>query len=91
MQQALVSLGADITTLEKFKILDKVHLSLPKDLMEENRFYQRNDVLPWFWMLVGESEDKQSDWMSEGMLSYLNSKEHEWLIIDVDKFTESVG
>ena len=58
-------LGADDATLTQYQELRSEHLTLNGDITEENRFGQRNDVLPWFWRLDGQNADQQDVWMQE--------------------------
>jgi hypothetical protein len=64
-RSALERLGADATVLHRYKPIKKDDLLLNKDLTEENRYGQRNDVLPWFWMLDGQPAGNQDSWMEE--------------------------
>jgi hypothetical protein len=47
----MIQLKADELLLEEYKVLEVKDLQLNKEITEENRFYQRNDTLPWFWMV----------------------------------------
>jgi hypothetical protein len=60
----MIQLKADELLLEEYKVLEVKDLQLNKEITEENRFYQRNDTLPWFWM-VGVDIDS-TDWKQEG-------------------------
>jgi hypothetical protein len=64
-RKALQRLGADSEILLQYQELKTEHLKLSADITEENRFGQRNDVLPWFWRLGGQNEDQQDTWMQE--------------------------
>lgn len=61
----MIQLKADELLLEEYKVLEVKHLQLNKDITEENRFYQRNDTLPWFWMVGVDIES--TDWTQEGI------------------------
>ena len=64
-RRAMVSLGADKETLKYYQPLTGKDLAVSKDIVEENRFGQRNDVMAWFWR-VGERKGREgSDWMQE--------------------------
>lgn len=48
--------------------LEDKHLTINKDITEENRLDQRNDIMPWFWMIkTGMENNKESTntWMHE--------------------------
>jgi hypothetical protein len=62
-RNAMIRLGADPSVLEEYKALEEKDLQLNKDITEESRLYQRNDVLPWFWIVSTES---QTDVTQEG-------------------------
>jgi hypothetical protein len=62
-RSAMVRLGADTSFLEEYKALKEKDLRLNKDITEESRLFQRNDILPWFWIV---SSDDQSDVTKEG-------------------------
>lgn len=64
-RKAMIELEADEQLLEEYKVLEVKHLQLNKDITEENRFYQRNDTLPWFWMVGVDIES--TDWTQEGI------------------------
>jgi hypothetical protein len=64
-RNALERLGADDAMMRRYEKLEKEDLKLSKDVMEENRFGQRNDVLPWFWRLEGRNSDQDDTWMQE--------------------------
>lgn len=57
---ALERLGASKETLEKYRDIEKEDLKMSSDMVEENRFGQRNDKLPWFWRL-GPQADTDGD------------------------------
>ena len=50
-QRALMELGADKDTLEKYQDIQKKDLKMSADMLKENRFGQRNDTLAWFWQM----------------------------------------
>lgn len=64
-RNALERLGADDAMMRRYEKLEKEDLKLSKDVTEENRFGQRNDVLPWFWRLEGQNSDQDDTWMQE--------------------------
>jgi hypothetical protein len=59
----MVCLGADTSILEEYKALKEKDLQLNKDITEESRLFQRNDILPWIWIV---NSDDQSDVTQEG-------------------------
>lgn len=62
---AMERLGADDATMDRYAELKREDLKLSADITEENRFGQRNDVLPWFWRLDGTNEEEGNAWMHE--------------------------
>lgn len=48
-RQALIELGASMEVQSKFQEIKKHHLKMSGDIVEENRFGQKNDVVAWFW------------------------------------------
>jgi hypothetical protein len=60
---ALLSLGAPMDTLAKFKELLNTDLRVNTDVVEENRIGQRSDTLPWFWRI--STEDVENPFMNE--------------------------
>ena len=66
-RQAMESLGADRGTMGKYKEIKKEDLKVSSDMVEENRFGQRNDKLAWFWRLGPEvqSDTNGDGWMEE--------------------------
>ena len=68
-RSAMVRLGADSTLLKEYQALKKKDLQLNKDITEANRlFYQRNDSLPWLWMVGIEGQHEMTDCSKEGRL-----------------------
>lgn len=65
-RNAMTRLGADDCLLEEYKKLDGKDLQINKDITEENRFYQRNDTLPWFWMIGCEDQSTMTNTTKEG-------------------------
>jgi len=66
-QQALKRLGADEEILEKYQDIEKEHLKMSSDMVEENRFGQHNDMLAWFWRLGPQTDAEGDSWMEECM------------------------
>jgi len=58
----LVNMAAEIP---QFKPLTSDDLKMSADVMEENRFGQRRDMLAWFWRMGPEREDGEGSWMDE--------------------------
>lgn len=73
-RKALVSLGADMQTLDQYKEIKKSDLRLSGDVVEENRFGQKSDALPWFWKLGGNDKDQDDDWMNECEWQYVKDE-----------------
>jgi len=61
---AMLSLGASAETLSRFKILQDADLKVNTDVVEENRFGQRNETLPWIWR-IGGGGGVENPWMDE--------------------------
>jgi hypothetical protein len=61
-RQAMMGLGAEGETLQE---VTKAHLDISKDVVEENRFGQKNDTLAWFWRQDNGGKDKEDNWMQE--------------------------
>ena len=61
-KSALCRLGV---TEPMFNDITKEDLKMPGDIIEENRFGQRSDKLPWFWRLDVNVEGEQSEQMKE--------------------------
>jgi F0F1-type ATP synthase epsilon subunit len=58
-QHALVQLNADPSILTKFPPLEKDHLTVSRDVVEENRIGQRSEHVSWIWRLdLGNDQDK---------------------------------
>ena len=59
VRQAMVTLGADEDIMPEDN-------KVSKDITEEARWNQRNEVLPWFWR-SGEANEEQrnNEWMNE--------------------------
>lgn len=64
---AMVALGAEDQLLRRFRRLKKEDLSVSKDVTEENRHSQRNDVLSWIWHTSKnhEGDSAKSEWLME--------------------------
>jgi len=86
-RKAMERLGADDAMLGKYQELEREHLKLSGDITEENRFGQRNDVLPWFWRLEGQNAEQDNTWMQE-CKSYIHLN---ILILMLDKFIVLTG
>jgi hypothetical protein len=64
-RQAMERLGADSATLRRYQKIEREHLKLSGDITDENRYGQRNDKLPWFWTLEGQTSQGSGTWMQE--------------------------
>ena len=62
----MTHLGGDQSLLEQYKTLSIKDLQLNKDITEANRYYERNDTLPWFWMVGVENQGTTKDLSTEG-------------------------
>ena len=61
----LERLGADDSTMLQYEKLEQEDLKVNEGVMEENRFGQRNDIVPWFWRLEGQNSDHNDAGMQE--------------------------
>jgi hypothetical protein len=50
---------------QQFQYIAREDLKEIKDITHANRVGQRNDTLPWFWRMKGNSQSEQ-DWQTEG-------------------------
>jgi hypothetical protein len=66
-RQALERLGADEEILAKYQDIKQEDLKMSSDMVEENRFGQRNDTLAWFWRLGPQTDAEGDSWMEECM------------------------
>ena len=64
-RQAMTKLGASDDLLGKYQEIHPNHLTIEKEITEENRFGQGSHVLPWFWRVGGVELRAGSDWMDE--------------------------
>jgi hypothetical protein len=64
-REALDRLGASQDILDKYKDIKKADLKMSQDVVEENRFGQRNDILAWFWRLGPHSDTDGDEAMQE--------------------------
>ena len=60
-------LGAEKSILEKYKEIKDKDLKMSSDLIEENRFGQKNNVMAWFWKIDGQKGNQDDKWMLECM------------------------
>ena len=67
---ALRKLGADPVVLDRFQEITPEDLQLNKDVTEENRYGQRQDVLPWFWRMGSDEEQNHDEWLTECEFTY---------------------
>jgi hypothetical protein len=58
-------LGADEKTLKHYLPITTNDLVVSKDITEENRWGQWNDLMAWFWRVGEHDGRKESDWMQE--------------------------
>jgi hypothetical protein len=64
-RQALIQLGVSTEVQAKFQEIKKEHLKMSGNILEENRFGQRNDVVAWFWRLGPNGLQSKERWMNE--------------------------
>ena len=64
-RRALVMLGAEEAILQKYQDIKKEHLKMSADILEENRFGQKNASLAWFWRLGPQGDTVGNEWMEE--------------------------
>lgn len=63
MRRALISLGVDKKTLERFQAITEQDLKMNGDIVEENRFGQKSDMVSWLWRMDGRRNE--TEWMEE--------------------------
>lgn len=54
--------------LDFYLPLEDKHLTINKDITEENRHDQRHDIMPWFWIIRAESQGTKAvtgSWLNE--------------------------
>ncbi|KIJ58337.1 hypothetical protein HYDPIDRAFT_102895, partial [Hydnomerulius pinastri MD-312] len=74
-RKAMEHLGASDKVLETYQLISPSHLTVNKDITEENRFGQGSDRLPWFWRVQGINNDSSDQWMDEFYrISWLKAK-----------------
>lgn len=64
-RRALVKLGADNGILHKYQDIKTEDLKMSKDILEENRYGQKNASLAWFWRLGPQGDSIGNEWMDE--------------------------
>jgi hypothetical protein len=64
-RRALVKLGVEDEILQKFQDIKKEDLKMSADILEENRFGQKNTTMAWFWRLGPQGDSVGNDWMQE--------------------------
>lgn len=62
-RKALKLLDSD--KLGLYEYLKDAHLTVNKDVTEENRVNQRRDVVPWFWLIRDGRKEGNSHWLEE--------------------------
>lgn len=68
-RQALVQLGVDKKTLEtQYQPILPDQIKVNGDITHQNRLYQKNDRLPWFWRLEKTDLEDNTNVMQECML-----------------------
>jgi hypothetical protein len=62
---ALIRLGANHKVLEIYQPIRKEDLKVSADIVEENRYDQKRDMLAWFWRIGVQSKADPGSWMEE--------------------------
>ena len=70
--KAMISLGASESILKMFRPLLDSELKVSTDVLEENRYGQRNDQLAWFWRQGPNEANDNHPWMEERMCLNFN-------------------
>jgi hypothetical protein len=65
IRNSMVQLDASEAILNRFKPLQDSDLKVSTDILEENRYGQRNDSLPWFWREGPDGDNVKHGWMEE--------------------------
>src|SRR5215510_7748717 len=69
--QALLNLNAG---QEQFQSITPNDLKMAADVVEENRYGQKNETLPWIWRIGFSGEDaKRDNWLQECKIHFLHS------------------
>ena len=61
VRQVMVTLGADEDIMQQFKDIMPDDIKVSKDITEEARWNQRNEVLPWFWRSREANEEQRNN------------------------------
>jgi hypothetical protein len=68
--QALLNLNAG---QEQFQTITPKDLKMAADVVEENRYGQKNDTLPWIWRIGFSGEEaKRDNWLQECKIRFLH-------------------
>lgn len=70
---AMVRLGAEDVVLKNYQQITQKDLRVNKDIVEENRYGQGSDSLPWLWRVEGVKSGS-NPWMDECKLLLLDIK-----------------
>ena len=66
-RDVLIRLGLDDDYLSTLGDITDEDMKMPRDILEENRFGQKSDALPWFWRIAHNAGDGHSDSDNERM------------------------
>ncbi|KAI0683726.1 hypothetical protein BC835DRAFT_1295238, partial [Cytidiella melzeri] len=68
-----------------YEELKDKHLTVNKDITEENRTGQRRDMMPWFWLIKDGRKENSSKWLQEfHRIMWLRAKQRQ------DRWSEEV-
>lgn len=62
---ALIKLGVENGILQMYQEIKKEDLKMSADILEENRFGQKNTTMAWFWRLGPQGDNVGNEWMEE--------------------------
>jgi len=65
MQQSMLSLGANTSLLDKYKVLEHQDLRIDTTVIAPNVRGQRNKSLPWFWSMDIRRDTDVGAWMND--------------------------
>ena len=64
-RKALENLRAPSEVMDKYRPILLEDLKVSGDVTEEQRLGQRNDTIPWFWLIGTTNEEQGNEWMDE--------------------------
>jgi len=65
MRQSMVDLGADVSLLDQYKVLQCQDLKIDTAVIASNVHGQWNKSLPWFWSMDVQRDADVGAWMND--------------------------